>query len=59
VFADIETPFGLLTVYGSIIGVFGNRKPRFDNDLYGQMTPAEKIRPSFLVNPTKGSIFNR
>ena len=30
--SDIETPFGLLTVYGSIIGVFANRQPRFDND---------------------------
>lgn len=43
--ADIETPFGPLTVYGSIIGVFGNRQPRFDNDLYGQMADFEKIFP--------------
>ncbi len=42
---DIETPFGLLTVYGSIIGVFANRQPRFDNDLNGQLTDFEKIFP--------------
>lgn len=40
---DIETPFGLLTVYGSIIGVFANRQPRFDNDLKGQLADFEKI----------------
>lgn len=40
---DIETPFGLLTVYGSIIGVFANRQPRFDNDLNGQLTDFDKI----------------
>ena len=40
---DIETPFGLLTVYGSIIGVFANRQPRFDNDLNGQLADFEKI----------------
>lgn len=40
---DIETPFGLLTVYGTIIGVFANRQPRFDNDLNGQLADFEKI----------------
>lgn len=40
---DIETPFGLLTVYGSIIGVFANRQPRFDNDLNGQLADFEEI----------------
>jgi len=40
---DIETPFGLLTVYGSIIGVFANRQPRFANDLNGQLADFEKI----------------
>jgi hypothetical protein len=40
---DIETPLGLLTVYGSIIGVFGNLQPRFNNDLYGQLIDFEKI----------------
>lgn len=46
---DIETPFGLLTVYGSIIGVFGNRQPRFDNDLNGQLADFEKIFPNRQV----------
>jgi exonuclease III len=46
---DIETPFGLLTVYGSIIGVFANRQPRFDNDLNGQLADFEKIFPGGQV----------
>lgn len=40
---DLETPFGLLTVYGSIIGVFGNRQPRFDDDLNGQLSDFENL----------------
>ncbi len=46
---DIETPFGLLTVYGSIIGVFGNRQPRFYNDLNGQLADFEIIFPGRQV----------
>lgn len=46
---DIETPFGLLTVYGSIIGIFGNSQPRFDNDLIGQLSDFGKIFPSRRV----------
>lgn len=46
---DIETPFGLLTVYGSIIGVFANRQPRFDNDLYGQLEDFGRIFPGRQV----------
>lgn len=46
---DIETPYGLLTVYGSIMGVFGNRQPRFDNDLKGQLDDFEKIFPGRMV----------
>jgi exonuclease III len=42
---DLETPFGVLTVYGSIIGVFANRQPRFNNDLNGQLADFEKIFP--------------
>ena len=40
---DIDTPLGLLTVYGTIIGVFGNRQPRFDNDLNGQIGDFKKL----------------
>jgi exonuclease III len=47
--ADIETPNGRLTVYGSIIGVLGNRQPRFDNDLNGHLTDFEKIISSNMV----------
>jgi exonuclease III len=46
---DIETTFGLLTVYGSIIGVFANRQPRFDNDLNGQLADFQKIFPGRQV----------
>ena len=41
--SDIETPLGTLTVYGSIIGVFGNKQPRFDKDLYGQLADIERL----------------
>jgi exonuclease III len=47
--ADIETPNGRLTVYGSIIGVFGNRQPRFDNDLNGHLTDFERLISSNMV----------
>jgi exonuclease III len=46
---DIKTPFGLLTVYGTIIGVFANRQPRFDNDLKGQLGDFENIFPGRQV----------
>jgi len=47
--SDIETPWGMLTVYGSIIGVFGNQQPRFDNDLYGQLADFERLFPDRQV----------
>jgi exonuclease III len=47
--ADLETPFGMLTVYGSIIGVFANRQPRFDNDLNGHLIDFERIISSNMV----------
>lgn len=40
---DLDTPFGSLTVYGTIIGVFANRQPRFDNDLNGQLEDFGKL----------------
>lgn len=36
----------MLTVYGSIIGVFGNRQPRFDSDLNGQLSDFEILFPN-------------
>ena len=41
----MKTPSGILTVYGSIIGVFGNRQPRFDNDLLGHLSDFQEIFP--------------
>ncbi len=42
---DVKTPFGILTVYGSIIGVFGNRQPRFNNDLLGHLSDFKELFP--------------
>lgn len=41
--SDIETPWGTLTIYGSIIGVFGNKQPHFNKDLYGQLTDLKRL----------------
>jgi hypothetical protein len=46
---DLETPFGILTVYGSVIGVFANKQPRFDIDLYGQLQDFKYIFPDRQV----------
>lgn len=40
---ELETPYGLLLVYGSIIGVFGNKQPKFNNDLVGHLTDFERL----------------
>jgi hypothetical protein len=40
---DIETPDGILMVYGSIIGFLGNMQPYFDRDLYGQVADFERL----------------
>jgi endonuclease/exonuclease/phosphatase family metal-dependent hydrolase len=42
---DLETPKGVLTVYGIIIGVFANRQPRFNDDLFGQIVDFKRIFP--------------
>ena len=47
--ADISTPFGLLTVYGTIIGVFGFIGPsrqRFEDDLTVQAADFNKLLPN-------------
>ena len=41
--AEIETPFGLLTLYGTIIGVFGGKGDRFKNDLENQILDFNKM----------------
>lgn len=40
---DLKTHFRILTVYGSIIGVFGNKQPRFDHDLSGHLSDFQEI----------------
>ena len=41
--AEIETPIGLLIVYGTIIGVFGGIGERFTSDLENQLLDFEKL----------------
>ena len=46
---DIPTPFGLLTVYGTIIGIFGGTKPPFHQDLQSQLLDFDRIFPGKKV----------
>ena len=39
----------MLRVYGTIIGVFANKQPRFDNDLKGNIEDFEKLFPGRQV----------
>ena len=41
---DIQTPDKTLTVYGTIIGVFANKQPKFNQDLEGQINRSEERR---------------
>lgn len=40
---ELETEYGRLIVYGTIIGVFGNRHPSFLPDLTKQMSDVERL----------------
>ena len=46
---EIETPKGLLNVYGTIIGVFGGIGERFKNDLEKQLLDFENLSEEKLV----------
>ena len=48
-FADIKTPFGLLSVYATIIGVFGGQGQRFQDDLQGQLLDFNRLFPGKQV----------
>ena len=41
--AVLETDFGLLTVYGTIVGVFGGISKRFETDLSGTLDDLDKL----------------
>ena len=41
--AEIKTPHGLLNVYGTIIGVFGGKGERFQNDMKSQKLDFENL----------------
>lgn len=43
--ADILTPFGILAIYATIIGVFGGKGKRFQEDLKGQLSDFDKLFP--------------
>jgi len=43
VWSEIETEFGILNVYGTIIGVFGGKGTRFETDLNGQLNDFENF----------------
>ena len=47
--AEIETPKGLLNVYGTIIGVFGGIGERFKNDLEKQLLDFENLSKEKFV----------
>ncbi|MCD7825855.1 MAG: endonuclease/exonuclease/phosphatase family protein [Clostridiaceae bacterium] len=40
---DLETEYGNLLVYGSIIGIHGHRKPFFTDELCGQMADLRRL----------------
>lgn len=42
---SLQTPFGILTVYGTVIGINGNRRHNFNNDLEQQLLDFERIAP--------------
>ncbi|MFN6330095.1 MAG: endonuclease/exonuclease/phosphatase family protein [Chitinophagales bacterium] len=46
---ELRTPMGDLLVYESIIGVFGNKQPKFDYDLYGQLGDFKQLFPNKLI----------
>ena len=41
--SEIETEFGILKVYGTIIGIFGGIGKRFESDLIGQLKDFENF----------------
>lgn len=47
--AEIETPFGPLVVYATIIGVFNGKRPRFHTDLKGHLEDFDVIFPGKKV----------
>ncbi len=40
---QFETPFGELAVYGTVIGIYGNRQRSFDEDLDQQLKDIERM----------------
>ncbi|MDP2688156.1 MAG: endonuclease/exonuclease/phosphatase family protein [Aequorivita sp.] len=46
---DVETEFGLLTIYGTIIGVFGGKGERFKNDFEKQSKDFVKLEGNICI----------
>ena len=47
--ADIKTESGVLTVYATIIGIFGGTKPPFKKDLESQLNDFDRLFPGKQV----------
>lgn len=47
--AEVATEFGLLTIYGTIIGVFGGKGERFKNDFEKQSKDFEKLKGNICI----------
>jgi exonuclease III len=47
--AEVETDFGLLNIYGTIIGIFGGKGERFKNDFEAQIKDFEKISNNICI----------
>jgi hypothetical protein len=47
--AEIETPFGKLVIYGTIVGVLGNRNEQFIPDLKSQMNDLQNFQRKTFV----------
>lgn len=46
---EVETEFGLLTIYGTIIGVFGGKSERFKDDFEKQSKDFEKLEGNICI----------
>ena len=47
--AEIQTPFGLLNVYGTIIGVFNGKGERFESDMKSSKLDFEKLSGNICI----------
>ena len=53
-YAEIQTSFGLLNVYGTIIGVFWGKDNRFKSDFEYQISDFKKLKGNIRVESSEG-----